>query len=68
MPWISINPASEPSSSVQIVAQAFYIDESEVTPTEMADYYNHYLDPTLLSLEPSKEPVSRYGNQQQEDI
>jgi hypothetical protein len=47
MTWLSINPASEPSSSVQIVAQAFFIDESEVTPTEMAYYYNRYLDPTL---------------------
>lgn len=68
MPWININPASEPSSSVRIVAQTFFIDESKVTPTEMAYYYNRYLNPTLLNLEPSSEPAPRYGDKQDKEI
>lgn len=31
MPWISINPASEPPESVAVVAAMLYIDPEEVT-------------------------------------
>ena len=50
MPWISINPASEPPESVAIVAAILYIDPEEVTPNEMAEFYNDYFDPTVCQL------------------
>lgn len=62
MPWISINPASEPLESVAIVAAILYIDPEEVTPGEMAEFYNDYCDPTVCQLTlPSKtKPITWY--------
>ncbi len=62
MPWISINPASEPQTSVAIVAAILYIDPEEVTPNEMAEFYNDYLDPTVcqLTLPPKTKPITWY--------
>lgn len=64
MPWISINPASEPFDSVVIVAAILYIDPEEVTPNEMAEFYNDYFDPTVcqLILSPKTKPITWYRN------
>jgi hypothetical protein len=64
MTWIGINPASEPFESVALVAAILYIDPEEVTPTEMADFYNDFLDPTVcqLTLPPKSKPITHYPN------
>ena len=64
MPWISINPASEPVESVAIVASMLYIDPDEVTKSEMAEFYNDYFDPTAcqLVLPHETKSILWYGN------
>ena len=64
MVWISINPASEPLESVAVVASFLYIDPDEVTPGEMAEFYNEYFDPTVcqLVLPPQTKAIMWYAN------
>jgi hypothetical protein len=52
MVWISINPDSEPESSVNIVAKKYGVSRNtgKVDPYSMACYYNFYLDPSVCNL------------------
>jgi hypothetical protein len=45
MPWISINPDSEPKTSVEAAAYIIGIKPEEITSTQMATAYN-LLNPT----------------------
>jgi hypothetical protein len=40
MPWISINPDSEPKTSVEAAAYIIGVEPEEITPTQMAVAYN----------------------------
>jgi hypothetical protein len=48
MPWISINPDSEPRTSVEAAAYIIGVEPEEITPTQMAMAYN-LLNPTNSS-------------------
>lgn len=64
MTWLGINPDSEPLSSVEVVAKHFCIYPEDVTPEEMAIFYNQ-VDPTLCGLTVSPEPAPRYGDEKE---
>ncbi len=59
MPWISINPNSEPRTSVEVVADEFNLMPHEVTPCLMAEYYN-VVDPTVAKLEVTPEATAKF--------
>jgi hypothetical protein len=40
MPWISINPDSEPQTAVEAAAYIIGVEPEEMTPTQMAVAYN----------------------------
>lgn len=40
MPWNSINPASEPESSVRLAAHIIGVTPENITSTQLADAYN----------------------------
>ncbi len=69
MVWLSINPDSEPKSSVEVVAAAyvFMADPKRVKPWMMAAYYNRYIDPTVCKLSLSNNPVHSCGDYWQDD-
>jgi hypothetical protein len=50
MPWISINPDSEPKTTVEAAAYIIGVEPEEMTPTQMAIAYN-LLNPTSSSEE-----------------
>jgi hypothetical protein len=50
MPWISINPDSEPKTSVEAAAYIIGVEPEEITPTQMATAYN-MVNPTNSSEE-----------------
>jgi hypothetical protein len=50
MPWISINPDSEPRTSVEAAAYIIGVEPEEITPTQMAIAYN-LLNPTVTEVE-----------------
>ncbi|HAJ59543.1 MAG TPA: hypothetical protein DCP31_09945 [Cyanobacteria bacterium UBA8543] len=60
MTWLSINPNSEPRSSVEVVADAFNLHPTQVNCHDMAIFYNRYLDPTVTKLEVTPEAKSRF--------
>jgi hypothetical protein len=45
MPWISINPDSEPKTTVEAAAYIIGVEKKEITSTQMATAYN-LLNPT----------------------
>lgn len=59
MTWLSINPDSEPVSSVEVVADEFSMLPNQVNGEAMADYYN-VIDPTLAELEVTPEAKARF--------
>jgi hypothetical protein len=62
MVWLSINPDAEPLTSVQVVAGTYLKPVEKVTPTDMAAYYNEYVDPTVCDLSLSNDSlVLRFG-------
>ncbi len=50
MPWISINPDSEPLTSVEAAAYIIGVEPEEITSTQMAIAYN-LVNPTSSSKE-----------------
>jgi hypothetical protein len=56
--WLSINPNSEPASSVELVANYYDLSPGSVTPNMMAFYYNNIIDPTVCSLSVSHRSIT----------
>lgn len=45
MTWNSINPASEPESSVRLAAHIVGVAPEDITPTQLANAYNQVETP-----------------------
>lgn len=55
MPWISINPDSEPKPAVEAAAYIAGVDPENISSTELADVYNQisaHQNPSSISAEP----------------